>query len=87
VNLRQEHVSVERHPVDQKLSSSDFADKDLLLERTVEMRERSEEAVIGKDARVTEELVVRKTADQHTENVQDTVRETKVVIDDHLTSR
>ena len=87
VNLREEHVSIERQPVDQKLSSSDFADKDLLQERTVEMRERSEEAVIGKDARVTEELVVRKTADQHTENVQDTVRETKVEVDDNLTNR
>jgi uncharacterized protein (TIGR02271 family) len=87
VNLREEHVSIERHPVNQQLSSSDFADKDLLQERTVEMRERSEEAVIGKDARVTEELVVRKTADQHTENVQDTVRETKVDVDDNLTSR
>ena len=87
VNLREEHVSIERHPVDQQLSSADFADNDLLQERTVEMRERSEEAVIGKDARVTEEVVVRKTADQHTENVQDTIRETKVDVDDNMTSR
>jgi stress response protein YsnF len=27
VNLREEHVSIERHPVDQQLSSSDFADR------------------------------------------------------------
>jgi uncharacterized protein (TIGR02271 family) len=87
VNLREEHVSIERHPVDQQLSSSDFADNKLLQERTVEMRERSEEAVIGKDARVTEEVVVQKTADQRTENVQDTVRETKVEVDDDVTSR
>lgn len=82
VNLREEHVNIERRPVDQKLSSGDLKDDDLLRERTVEMRERSEEAVIGKEARVNEEVVVQKTADQHTENVQDTVRETKVELDD-----
>ncbi len=82
VSLREEHVSVERRPVDQKLSSADLKDKDLLQERTIEMRETSEQAVIGKEARVKEEVVVQKTADQRTENVQDTVRETKVEVDE-----
>jgi stress response protein YsnF len=45
------------------------------------MRETSEEPVIGKEARVNEEVVVQKTVDQRTENVQDTVRETKVDVD------
>jgi len=82
VNLREEHVNVERRPVDQTLSSSDLKDSDLLRERTVEMRETSEQPVIGKDARVKEEVVVQKTAGQRTENVQDTVRETKVDVDE-----
>ncbi len=81
VSLREEHVNVERRPVDQKLSSADLKDKDLLRERTVEMRETAEKAVIGKDARVKEEVIVQKTANERTENVQDTVRETKVEVD------
>lgn len=87
VSLREEHVHVERRPVDQKLSSADLSDNDLLRERTVEMRETSEEAVIGKEARVTEEVVVQKTAEQRTENVQDTVRETRVEVDDEPYTR
>jgi uncharacterized protein (TIGR02271 family) len=87
VTLREEHVHIERRPVDQTLSSADLSDNDLLRERTVEMREKSEEAVIGKEARVTEEVVIQKTAEQHSETIQDTVRETKVDIDDNVTSR
>lgn len=82
VSLREEHVNIERRPVDQKLSAADLSDNDMLRERTVEMREKSEEAVIGKEARVTEEVVLQKTADQRTENVQETVRETKVEVDE-----
>lgn len=83
VNLREEHVSVERRPVDQVISSSDLQSGDLLRERTVEMRETAEEAVIGKEARVTEEVVVQKTAQQHTETIEDTVRTTRVDVDDN----
>jgi stress response protein YsnF len=49
-----------------------------MKDQEIEMRATSEEPVIGKDARVTEELVVKKTADDRTENVQDTVRHTEV---------
>ena len=82
VNLREESISVERRPVDQPLSSGDLSDSDLMRERSVDMRATGEEAVIGKEARVTEELVVKKTADTHTENVQDTVRHTEVDVDE-----
>jgi len=81
VNLREENVSVERRPVDERLSSKDLSESDLLRERSIDMRATGEEAVIGKDARVKEELVVKKTADNRTENVQDTVRHTEVDID------
>jgi len=81
VNLREEHVNVERRPVDQKLPSGDLQNEDLLRERNIEMRETAEQPVIGKEARINEEVVVQKTADQRTENVQDTVRETKVEVD------
>jgi uncharacterized protein (TIGR02271 family) len=79
VNLREENVSVERRRVDQPLSA---ADGDAFRERTIEMTETAEEAVIAKDARVVEEVVVRKDVDNHTETVNDTVRRTEVDIDD-----
>lgn len=81
VNLREEHVSVERRPVNETLSRSGM-DGDMLRERNIEMTETAEVPVVGKEARVTEEVVVRKTADQHTEDVEDTVRRTEVEVDE-----
>ena len=51
-------------------------------ERTVDVTTHSEEPVISKEARVKEEVVVRKEADQRTETVQDTVRHTEVEVED-----
>ena len=82
VNLRQENVSVERRPVNEPVSSADLDRGALLQDREVEMRATGEEAVIGKEARMQEEVVVRKTAGERTENVQDTVRHTEVDVDE-----
>lgn len=76
VNLRNETVSVDRRPV-----SDGVVPADAFKERTIEMTETSEEAVVAKDARVVEEVVVRKAVDNRTETVSDTVRSTKVDID------
>jgi stress response protein YsnF len=78
VNLREERVHVERRPVDRPVGAAD----NLFRERTIEAEERSEEAVVAKDARVKEELVVKKDVGQRTETVSDTVRHTEVEIDD-----
>ncbi len=48
------------------------------------MRETAEEAVIAKEARVTEEVVVQKTAEQRTQEVDDTVRHTEVEVDENV---
>ena len=85
VTLREEHVSVERRPVDERISSQDLERGNLLQEREVEMTERGEEAVVAKEARVREELVVRKTAEERTENIQETVRHTEVDVDEGRT--
>ena len=53
----------------------------LFQEREIEVTETAEEAVVAKEARVKEELVVSKTAEEHVETVQDTVRRTEVDID------
>jgi uncharacterized protein (TIGR02271 family) len=81
VNLREEHVSVERRPVDREVSQSELQG-DMMQDREIEMTETAEEAVVGKEARVTEELVVRKTAEERTETVEDTVRNTEVEVDE-----
>jgi uncharacterized protein (TIGR02271 family) len=78
VRLRNERVNVERRTVDQPLSA---ADTEAFRERTIEMTATGEEAVIGKTARVVEEVVVSKTADEHVEDVSDTVRRTDVEVD------
>ena len=81
VTLREEHVDVERRPVNQALNSSDLSAGDLLKERTVELRETSEEAVVAKDARIVEEVLVHKTVGERVESVDDTVRHTEVEVE------
>jgi uncharacterized protein (TIGR02271 family) len=78
VRLRNERVNVERRPVDQPLST---ADADAFRERSIDVTATGEEAVIGKNARVVEEVVVSKVAEEHVEDVNDTVRRTEVEID------
>ena len=46
------------------------------------MEERGEEAVVSKETRVTEELVIRKDVEERTETVSDTVRRTEVEVED-----
>jgi uncharacterized protein (TIGR02271 family) len=76
VNLREERVNVERRPVDRPLTDADA--KHAFRERTIEATETAEEAVVAKDARVVEEVVVNKDVDQRTETVRDSVRRTDV---------
>jgi uncharacterized protein (TIGR02271 family) len=76
VNLREERVNVERRPVDRPLNEADA--KQAFRERTIEARATAEEAVVAKDARVVEEVVVNKDVSQRTETVRDKVRRTDV---------
>ncbi|MEN3363556.1 MAG: hypothetical protein V7606_830 [Burkholderiales bacterium] len=78
VQLREEHVKVERHPVDQPATEADLA---AFKEGTVEMREMAEEPVVEKTARVVEEVVVGKVVTQETASISDTVRSTEVDIE------
>ena len=78
VNLREEHVTVERHPVDRP---ADPADVTAFQEATLELQERHEEAVVSKTAKVVEEVVVGKEASERTETVQDTVRRKDVEVE------
>lgn len=77
VTLRQEHVHVERHAVNQPATEADLA---AFKEGSVELREMGEEAVVGKSARVVEEVVIGKEVTQETQNISDTVRRTEVEV-------
>jgi uncharacterized protein (TIGR02271 family) len=77
VALREEHVSVERRPVDQPINP---ADTTAFKDKTIELRETAEEAVVQKSARVVEEVVVGKEVSQRQQQVQDTVRHTEVEV-------
>lgn len=82
IRLRNERVDVERRPVDRAMTGADAA---AFEEKTISMTAKGEEAVVGKNARVVEEVVVRKTADETNETVSDTVRKTEVEIENDTT--
>ena len=78
VRLRDETVTIERHPVDRPATEADLvAGRD----ETIEVSEVDEEAVVSKRARVVEEVVVRKDTEEHTERVRGTVRRTVVDVE------
>lgn len=79
VALREEHVEVERRPVNRPLSDAEKAAA--FKEGVIEAEEYREEAVVSKEARVVEEVVVNKGATQHEETIRDTVRHTDVEVE------
>lgn len=84
VSLRDETVTIARRPVDRAVSVSELG-VDAFKDRTIEMEEIDEEAVVAKSARVVEEIGIRKDVTDRTETVRDTVRSTKVDIEDGRT--
>jgi stress response protein YsnF len=78
VTVRDETVDVERRKVDRPASEADLA---TFREGTVEVRERHEEPVVEKEARVTGEVVVDKDVQERTETVQGTERRTDVDVE------
>ena len=75
VSLREEHVTVDRRPVDREATEADL---DAGREQVIEMEEFAEKAVVGKQSRVVEEVRVGKQVDERQETVHDTVRHTEV---------
>ena len=82
VTLRDETVTVDRHAVDRPVAA---LGAEAFQERTIEMEEIDEEAVVGKTARVVEEIGIRKAVSDRVETIRDTVRSTKVEIEDGRT--
>lgn len=80
VTLREEHVNVERHPVDRPVTDADMSGA--FQNRTIEVTERAEEPVVAKRAHVVEEVVVNKEATERQQTIRDTVRRTDVDVDE-----
>lgn len=81
VSLRDENVEVTRRSVDRPVTGAENA----FVDRTIEAEEHREEAVVSKDARVVEEIELRKTAEKREETISDSVRKTEVEVEDDRT--
>nr|MDQ3321646.1 YsnF/AvaK domain-containing protein [Acidobacteriota bacterium] len=84
VTLREEHVNVERHPVNREVSNADMAN---FKEGEIDITTSAEKAVVAKQARVVEEVEIGKTVSEHQETVRDTVRRTDVDVDEINTTK
>jgi uncharacterized protein (TIGR02271 family) len=77
VRLREEHVNVERRPVDRPAGDAVGAFRDEVIEIT----EMGEEAIVAKEVRVVEEVVVNKDVRERDETVTERVRRSDVEVD------
>jgi stress response protein YsnF len=79
INLREEHVSVERKPVNRRATESDF---DHAHDQDIEIHEHKEVPVVNKEARVVEEVRLKKEVTEHEEKIKENVRKTEVKVDE-----
>lgn len=79
VTLREEHVDIERRPVDRPLSGDE--ETHAFKEQTFEVRTESEEPIVEKRAHVVEEVDIDKTSEERKETIRDTVRRQDVDIE------
>lgn len=79
VRLREEHVVVNRRPVNRAVTDADMSS---FREGDMEITERSEQAVVSKQARVVEEVSVGKNVTEREEVISDTVRRTDVEVEE-----
>ncbi|MCE7984828.1 MAG: DUF2382 domain-containing protein [Caldilinea sp. CFX5] len=78
VTVRDEHINVQRRPVNRTVQPGDLEE---IQEGTFEISEMDEEVVVDKQARVVEEVVVGKEVEERQERVRDTVRRTDVDVE------
>ncbi|WP_216690940.1 DUF2382 domain-containing protein [Hymenobacter siberiensis] len=78
VRLREEHVTVQRTPVNRPATDADFK---TFKEGDVTMTESAERAVVAKQAHVVEEVSLGKRVTEREETVRETVRNTEVDVE------
>jgi uncharacterized protein (TIGR02271 family) len=79
IRLREEHVVVNRRPVDRVVTDADLAS---VKEGNIQITESAEVPVVAKEARVVEEVVVGKNVTEHQETIRDTVKRTDVDVEE-----
>jgi uncharacterized protein (TIGR02271 family) len=77
ITLREEHVRVDRRPADRPATEADLKQQ----QEVIDVTEMAEEAVVQKNARVVEEVVINKDVEEHTEKIRDTVRRSDVNVE------
>lgn len=80
VRLKDERVYIKRKPANRPATNSD------LKEDSVTMKESHEEPVVNKKARVVEEVSLEKDVEHKDRKIKDTVKETKVDVDNRNNS-
>jgi len=78
LRLREEHVVINRRPVNREVTEADLAN---FREGEIVITEHAEVPVIGKQARVVEEVLIGKNVTEHEEVVRDTVRRNEVEVE------
>lgn len=78
LRLREEHVTVERNPVNRAATTADLNN---FREGEFQVTESAEVPVVSKEARVVEEVTIGKEVSERTETVRDTVRRTDVEVE------
>jgi uncharacterized protein (TIGR02271 family) len=78
LRLREEHINIERNPVNRAATEADLAN---FKEGTAEFTEHAEIPVVNKEARVVEEVKVNKEVNERNKTIRDTVRRTDVEAD------
>ncbi len=78
VRLREEHVTVQRTPVDRPATEADFT---AFKEGQIELTESAERAVVAKEAHVVEEVSLGKQVTEREQVIHDTVRNTEVEVE------
>jgi RNA polymerase-interacting CarD/CdnL/TRCF family regulator len=77
ITLHEEHVEVIRRAISDpaNVTDTDWSDK------TIEVTDTMEEAVVNKTAHVIEEIVIRRQGSDRMQNVHDTVRRQEVLVE------
>jgi uncharacterized protein (TIGR02271 family) len=78
VQLREEHVNVERRPADRPASEQDLG---VFAEGQLELTETVEQPVVAKQPHVVEEVIIGKQVQEHTETIRDTVQRADIEVE------
>lgn len=79
IELREEHIHVDRRPVDRAATDADLR---AFKEGSIELTETREEPVVHKESRVVEEVIVGKDVNMRRETIHETARRTEVKVEE-----